>query len=136
MKKVFILTFFFFLLSLSSYADDFIDKLLDRAEKNDFKLKSLKYQEKAKEYQIEQYKSQYKPQINFSSYLGWQEYKPYYGDKTQQTLQYYYLSLKQPIYRPEILSQIKISKTYKDIATLKVNQEKQYIRYVFFNTLS
>ncbi len=128
-----ILLISFFILN-KSFGDN-IDDLLNRAIESDFKLKALQYQKKAKEYQVEQSISKYKPQLNFTSYLGWQEYKPYYGNKTQQTLQYYYLSLKQPIYRPEVLSQIKISKIYKDISKIKVEQEKQYIKYLFFNTL-
>lgn len=135
MKKFISLIPFLFVFSLNSYGEDLIDQLLERAIQNDFKLKSLKHQERAKEYQIEQSKSQYKPQVSFSSYIGWQEYKPYYGGSRKQTLEYYYLSLKQPIYRPEVLSQIKISKLYKAVARLKVEQERQYIKYIFFNTL-
>jgi len=135
MRKVVSLILFLFVFALSSYGEDLIDQLLERAIQNDFKLKSLKHQEKAKEYQIEQSKSQYKPQISFSSYIGWQEYKPYYGDNRKQTLKYFYLSLKQPIYRPDVFSQIKISKLYKSVARLKVEQEEQYMKYIFFNTL-
>jgi len=135
-KKIILFLLFQLILSFpfNSFGD-IIDDMLNQAIQNDFKLQSLRHQEKAKKYQIEQSKSQYKPHVSFSSYLGWQEYKPYYGGTQKQTLKYFYLALKQPIYHPEILSQIKLSKLYRDIAKLKVEQEKQYIRYYFFNVL-
>ena len=61
MKKVVGLFLFLFLFSLSSYGEDPIDQLLERAIQNDFKLKSLEHQRKAKEYQEKQSRSQYRP---------------------------------------------------------------------------
>ncbi|ADY73956.1 outer membrane efflux protein [Desulfurobacterium thermolithotrophum DSM 11699] len=112
-----------------------LEELVHKAESNDFKLRSLKHKVKAREYQIQQVISQYKPQLSFSTYFGWQEYKPYYGGLIKQKLKYYYLTLKQPVYRPEIISKLKQTKIYKKIDTLKVQQEKQYIRYFLLTTM-
>jgi len=123
------------LLFLSIANANLLDDILKKAESSDYKLKSLIAEEKAKEYVIKQNKSKYKPQITFSSYIGWQQFKPYYGSQKEQFLQFYYLSMKQPIYKPQILSQIKISKLEKKLAKIKVEQEKQYIKYYTLNLL-
>ena len=123
------------LLLFSISSADTLDDILKMAENADYKLKSLYAEEKAKEYRIQQSKAQYKPQITFSSYIGWQQFKPYYGGQEEQFLQYYYLSLRQPVYRPQILSKIRLSKLDKKIANLKIEQEKQYIKYYTLNLL-
>lgn len=131
---IYMITLAFLFLSVELRAE-VLENYLNKVEKNDFRLKSLIHQLKSKDYVVEQAKSKIKPQIRISSYLGWQKYKPYYGGETSQTLKYFYISLTQPIYHPEYLTQIKNSKVYKAIAKIKVEQEKQYIRYLFLNTL-
>lgn len=113
-----------------------IDKLTQKVVENDFKLKSLMYHEKAYEYKIDQAKAGYKPKISVTSYFGWDKYRPYYLQRDiSQNLGYYYLSISQPIYNPQVFPQIRQSKYYKDVASLKVMQEKSYVKYIFFDTL-
>ena len=112
-----------------------IEDLIKKALENDFKAKSLKYQYEASIYKTKQEESQKKPQILFNSYLGWQQYNPYYGGEKSQILKYYYIALKQVVFRPQIDISIVQSKIREKIAKLKLEQEKQYIKYLFFNLL-
>jgi len=130
-KIIIVIYFLFFSFSLGK---DIIDIAVEKALNNDYKLRSLYYQERAKEYKIEQSRAGYRPQVILSSYLGWQRYKPYYGDETDQTLKYFYLALKQPIYKPSVFVEIRQSRYYKDLTTLQRFQEDQYMRHLFFST--
>jgi len=121
----------FFISFSNTNAEDILDKAIEKVLTNDYKLKSLEYQEKAKEYQIKQAKSGYKPQVNISSYLGWQRYKTYYSGEESQTLKYFYIALRQPIYKPDVSKRVKQSRYYKEMVSLKKEQEKQYIKYIF-----
>jgi len=112
-----------------------LEDLIKRAEENDYKLLSLLHRVKAGKYRVEQVKAQYRPQVSFTTYYGWQEYKPYYSDEVRQLLKYYYLSLKQPIYRPEILAKLKQTKLYSEVDSLRVLQERQYARYLLVTNL-
>jgi len=140
MKKVFILILVAFVGFRFVLAEPFeeevdpIDLALGMVLQNDYKLRSLFYQEMAKHYQIEQARSGFRPQISISSYLGWQRYKSYYGSETDQTLKYFYIAFIQPLYKPEVSKKVKQSQYYKEIATLRRILEEQSIKYTFFST--
>lgn len=113
-----------------------IGVILERVVGNDYKLKALIHQEKASEYRIDQVKAGYKPQLNFNSILGWDKYRPYYlNTEIEQTLRYYNLSVVQPLYNPEFFPKLNQSKIYREVASLKVKQQQEYIKAVFLDYL-
>lgn len=130
MRKIFVLITILINLSFA----DSIDNLLEKAYQNDFKLKSLEYQKEAQIYKTKQQESYKLPTVNIAGNLGWERYQPYYSNKkTDQTLQYYYIVLRQIIFKPSINLSIQQEKLRENIASLKIDQEKQYISYLFFN---
>ena len=112
-----------------------LEDLLKIAEQKDYKLTSLLYRKEAGKYRTEQFRAQRRPQFSISTYFGWQEYKPYYSSEVRRTLKYYYLVLRQPVYHPEIKAKIEQSELYSKVDELKVQQEKQYIKYLVVTTL-
>ncbi len=128
MKKKFLFVLLFLIFNCNAFGFN-LSNLLSKVEKEDFKISSLFFRVKADKYRVRQAKSQYLPHVSFTAYLGWERYKPYYSDEVQQTLKYYYLTLNQPVYHPEIFEKIKQTEIYSEIDRLKLKQEKQYIRY-------
>jgi len=133
--KEFLLTFLISFVLTSHVFGAELEALIKKAERNDYKLKSLLYKVKAGKYRVDQAKAQYHPQITFTTYYGWQEYKPYYSSEIRQVLKYYFLSLKQPVYHPEILAKIKQTKLYMEVDSLQASQEREYIRYLLITNL-
>jgi len=129
MKGFALAIFFVLLFVVNSEAFD-LDLFLKKAEENDYALKVLLLKEKAGKERIEQAKGRYYPQVTATAYYGWQEYKPYYANEIRQTLKYYFLSLRQPIFRKDLLEKIKQSKASLEVERLKTLQEKQYVKYV------
>lgn len=135
MKRMKIGIFGLCCLSLSSYGGD-IDSVINSVIESDFKVKSLTYQEKAYDYRVQQEKAKYKPKASVNVLFGWDKYKPYYMDRfLEQQLGYYYISISQPVYDPEILSSIKQSRHYKEISSIKVKQQKEYVAYLLVSSL-
>lgn len=113
-----------------------LDGMVDKVLQNSHRLKSLIYQQEAAIHRIDQAKGAYKPQVNFSLMYGWDRFRPYYANRDiEQTLNYYYLSVSQSVYNPEALAKIKQYREYKELADLKVQQQRLYITYVFLDSL-
>jgi len=130
MKKLLI----FFLFFSVAYSVN-LEKLLEQAEKNNPRVKYYLHRIKSKDFYLEQILSKYKPKVSSSLYYGYQEFKPYYGEKKKATLKYFYTVLEQPIFLPEVIQEFKQGKIEKDIERLYFKKYLQDFRYDILRNL-
>jgi len=127
---------FFFALPLESLVFSIsLKDLVNISEKNNRRIKALGHRVKAHDWKLDQILSKYKPKLLIESYYGYQEYKPYNRGTVSSNLKYFYVSLKQPVFYPEVFKEYQQEKVYKEIEELNLQKEKQSFRYTFLNMI-
>ena len=116
----------------------FIEKAFIKLERNNPEIRYYYYNMEAQKYRAKQAIDQYKPAINFTIYYGYDNYK--YRNKTFYTmLKYFSISLAQPIFHPEILSQwnreINIYNSYKYDYLNIIQKQRLYLLSSIINNI-
>lgn len=127
-----------FVTNIFAKNNDSISELCKSGLKNNPKINSLKYQEKAKKYAYEQSIDQYKPKLSLSASAGYNRYDYKYPTKTltyKDTLYQYSAIVQQPIYRPKILNKITDAKIREKIAIAKKEDEKAKLTVMISQTV-
>ncbi|AAC07151.1 TolC family protein [Aquifex aeolicus] len=112
-----------------------LEKIVKEAERNNPRLNYYFHRIKSKDFYLEQILSKYKPRLSASVYYGYQEFKPYLGEKKKATLKYFYTALEQPIFYPEVLQEYRQGKIEKEVERLYLEKYLQDFRYELLRQL-
>jgi outer membrane protein len=98
----------------------------EEALKHEGRIRSVEYQTKAANEQVDQAFAHLLPKISASVQAGWRKYDPRYDpNNREETSLYYTASLVQPIYRPEVMATWDKAKLAYTEQKLVLRQEKQ-----------
>lgn len=113
-KKI-ILLLLYPLLGFSGNMVSYLEKAFSELQNTDPVIKYSLYNVKSQKYYAKQVIDQYKPSLNIQVYYGYDNYKAN-NRKKETILKYYSISISQPIFHPEILSQWEKEKSnYKSL---------------------
>jgi len=128
---------FIFAVNIFASNEASISELCKSGLKNNPKINSLKFQEKASKYLYDQSIDQYKPKLSLSASAGYNKYDYKYPTNTltyRDTIYQYSATIEQPIYRPKLLKKITDAKLRQKIANAKKEDEKAKLTIMIAQT--